>query len=699
MSPLEQTLMHRRDFLKLSSGTTAALVLGFAWPLGCKENQVPEGDFVPNAYLEIRSDDTILVTMPRSEMGQKIYTALPMIVAEELEADWSRIKVVQGDLDRDTFGSQTTGGSASIRTQYDRLRLAGATAKTMLIMAAAQTWNVPVAECHAELSQVIHTSSRRSLSYGELAGLAATLPRPSDVVLKDPREFKIIGQAYKSLDSLGKVDGSIIYGYDFKLPDMLIAAIARIPKLGGKLLDFDDSEALKVPGVIQVASVSAGVAVLARNSWAALQGRRKLKLNWDAGPNADLNSDTISQQLHEALKQPGSILRTEGSLADGRVNSTLEVDLTFEVPYLDHAPQEPNNCTAQIQAGLCQVWAPTQNPGAAFGAAKQVTGFADAQIRIHTLRMGGGFGRKLQSDFVRDAVEVALLTDQPVKVIRTRDEDIRNGFYRPTSVHHTRLGLNANGQPQYWQHHLAGPLKEASGVITGGADEFVYAMPSQHISYSGTDIPVPIGAWRSVAHTQNAFVHESMMDEAARRSGQDPLAFRRSLLQDNPRHLGVLDLVAQSCNWDTPLPPGRARGLAVHFSFHSWVAVVVEVSQPEGTGIRIDKITAAIDCGTVINPDGVRAQVEGGIVMGLTAALYGEITLKQGRVQQSNFHDYRLLTMAEMPLMDIHIVPSTEPPTGAGEPPVPPTPPALANAIAALTGKRITRLPIKDQLG
>lgn len=698
MSPQSLKHLNRREFLKLGSGSTAALVLGFYWPLSCKNAEsIEDFSFAPNAYLEIHSNDTIIVVMPRSEMGQKIYTALPQIVAEELEADWNKIKVVQGDLNG-VYGSQTTGGSASIRTQYDRMRKAGATAKTMLVQAAAATLSVPESECYASEGYVYHKGSDQKLSYGSLVELASTLEVPEKVTLKDPKEFRIIGKAYKSLDGLGKVDGSIKFGYDFELPGMLTAVVSRIPKLGGSLNSFDDSLAMTVPGVIKVAPVTAGVVVIAENTYAALQGRNRLKVKWNDGPHAELNSTKISRLLREALQTEGTLIRSEGDAEASISRSSDRIDLMFEVPFLDHAPQEPNNCTAQIKDGLCEVWAPTQNPGAAFWAAKEVTQLEDNMIKIHTLRLGGGFGRKLQSDYVRDAVEAAQLVDAPVKVVRTRDEDIKNGFYRPATVHQVSVGLDAKQNPTSWNHKVSGPHNGWVPMITGGADELPYAIPNQHVSYVMTELPVPIGAWRSVAHTQNAFVHESTVDEIARRSGIDPLTFRRNLLQGHPRHLGVLDLVAKACDWGKPTTEGKGRGLAVHFSFHSYVAIVMEISETKGS-IRIEKVTAAVDCGTVINPDGVRAQVEGGIVMGLTAALYGEISYRRGEVEQSNFHNYKLLSIAQMPEIEVHIVESTEPPTGIGEPPVPPTPPALMNAIADLTGKRITRLPLKRQLG
>ena len=473
---------------------------------------------------------------------------------------------------------------------------------------------------------------------------------------------------------------------------MLTAVIKRIPTFDGQVLDYDDSETMQVPGVKAVVQVSSGVAVVANDTWSAIQGRKALKVNFDPGPSANLNSADIRQRMLTALDRPGEVLRDDGNISKKKAAKSLE--LLFEVPYLDHAPQEPNNCTAHFYDGICEIWAPTQNPGASFEAAKSITGFDDARIILHTLRMGGAFGRRLAADYTVDAVEVAKHFSEPVKVVRMRDEDIKHGTYRPATVHRLKAGIGDRGEALYWKHTVSGPQVGWHGTITGGAPDLVYSIPNIHVDVVMTPLPVPTGPFRSVAHTQNAFVNECGLDALARLAGQDPYTYRRELLKDSPRHIGVLDLVAEKSGWGSTLEQGHARGLAVHYSFRSYCAMVAEVSQEKSGEFRIHRMTAAIDCGQVINPDGVRAQVEGGIVMGLTAALHGKITLENGRVNQSNFHNYPLLKMDETPIMDIHIVKSEEAPTGAGEPPVPPTPPALLNAIAELTGEYITRLPI-----
>ena len=691
MTDLQMGQISRREFIKLSSGSTIALLLGFSISRCESQTQIEKFSFEPNIYVSIGSDDTVTVVMPRSEMGQKIYTALPMILAEELEADWSKVRVVQGDFNP-VFGSQTTGGSASIRTHYNRLREAGATARMMLVLAAAGKWEVSPDKCYASEGYVYLQGSRKKLSYGKLAALATSVEIPEKPILKDPKDFKIIGRSIKSLDSAYKVDGSLIFGYDFTLPGMLTAVIMRIPTFDGKVLDYDDSETMQVPGVKAVVQVSSGVAVVANDTWSAIQGRKALKVNFDPGPSANLNSADIRQRMLTALDRPGEVLRDDGNISKKKAAKSLE--LLFEVPYLDHAPQEPNNCTAHFYDGICEIWAPTQNPGASFEAAKSITGFDDARIILHTLRMGGAFGRRLAADYTVDAVEVAKHFSEPVKVVRMRDEDIKHGTYRPATVHRLKAGIGDRGEALYWKHTVSGPQVGWHGTITGGAPDLVYSIPNIHVDVVMTPLPVPTGPFRSVAHTQNAFVNECGIDALARLAGQDPYTYRRELLKDSPRHIGVLDLVAEKSGWGSTLEQGHARGLAVHYSFRSYCAMVAEVSQEKSGEFRIHRMTAAIDCGQVINPDGVRAQVEGGIVMGLTAALHGKITLENGRVNQSNFHNYPLLKMDETPIMDIHIVKSEEAPTGAGEPPVPPTPPALLNAIAELTGEYITRLPI-----
>ncbi len=689
------TAINRRDFLKLSTSAGIGLVLGFCLPTkklyGIDSPEAVES-FAPNVWLAIDRSGTVTITFSRCEMGQKIWTSLPMIVAEELEADWSKVRIKQGDFNRAAYGSQTTGGSASVRTSYNRLRRAGAVAREMLISAAAQTWKVPVNRCRAENGTVINLDTKQKLKYGELTELAAQQPIPDEVPLKDPKDFKIIGQSLKSLNADLRVNGKAVFGLDFKLPGLLTAVIARCPVIGGKVANFDDSITKTIPGVRHVVEVTNGVAVVADDTWTAIKGRKALKITWDEGPNANLSSEIISETLKNAVEKPGTVLRDDGNVEKAEKESRKKITADFEVPYLDHAPMEPMNCTAYVHENTCEIWAPTQRPSRAHRIGTQVTGLDAKNVIVHILPMGGAFGRRLQYDYVRDAVEVSNLIKAPVKVLRTRDEDIQHGTYRPATYHRVSGSLDKNGYPLSWNHRVSGP-GPYPGLITGGADTLAYDIPNIHVDYVMSDISIPTGAWRSVANTQNAFVNECFIDELAVAAGKDPYLYRRKLLEIYPRMVKVLDLVAEKAHWGNQ-PKGHFQGIAIHPSFHSRAAIVVELNTDKRGGLNIHKVVCAIDCGLAINPDGVKAQLEGGIILALTAALYGAITLKNGRVQQSNFHNYKLLTMRETPLLETYIVDIDEPPTGVGEPPVPPTPPALANAIFAATGKRIRTLPV-----
>ena len=688
--------INRRDFIKLSATTGIGLVIGFHLPfkslLAIERIETPQF-FTPNVWLSIDQSGIATVTVSRCEMGQKIWTSLPMIVAEELEADWSRVRVTQGDFNRSAYGSQTTGGSASIRTSYDNLRKAGAVAREMLIAAAAEIWDVPASSCRAENSTVMHVSSQKKLDYGELVETASRLKVPGEVPLKDPENFKIIGKSIKSVDAETRVDGSAIFGYDFQLPGVLIAAVEHCPVFGGKVKQFDDTVAKLVPGVKHVVQIKSGVAVVADNTWASPQGRKALKITWDEGSNTHLSSEEISRTIRENSRDRGTVIRDDGKPQKVLTGTENKHKAVYELPYLDHAPMEPLNCTADVRDDSCEIWVSTQRPSRAHRAGMEITGLPAKSVKVHIQLMGGAFGRRLYNDYVWDAVEISKILRVPVKVIRTRDEDLQHGFYRPASYHKVRGSLDTKGYPNVWIHRISGSCPY-EGLLTMGAAEMPYAIPNVQVDYVTSDITIPVGAWRSVSHTQNAFVNECFIDELAEIAGKDPYRFRRDLLQEHPRLLGVLDLAAKKAGWGKQRN-GHYQGIAVHASFHSYAAVVSEVSVDTKGNLNIDKIICAIDCGTVVNPDGVKSQMEGGVVLALTAALYGAITFKNGRVQQSNYHNYKLLKMKNMPRVETFIVPSTKSPTGVGEVLVPPTPPALINAISAATGKRIRKLPIR----
>ena len=686
--------INRRDFIKYSGLTTAGLVFGFY--VSSAEKLIAQSSktsFNPNIWLQIDKDGIVTITMHRTEMGQKVWTALPMIVAEELEADWSKIKVVQGNLNEE-FGSQQTGGSASVRTSYDKLRKAGATAREMLISAAAIEWGVERETCFAENGYILSSLNDNKLSYGQLIDRANTLAVPKTVTLKDPKDFKIIGTSKKSLVQSSKIDGSLQYGYDLQFPGMLTAMVIHSPVVGGKAKSFDASDVLNVNGVKKVFQISNGIAIVGENTWSIIEGQKKIKIEWEPGDNKDLNSETISEIFKNALSKKSKIVLQKGDFHEGYNSSKHQLEAIYEAPYLDHATMEPMNCTVKIEDGKCEMWVPTQDPAGAFNEAQTITGFTKGNIKIHTLKAGGGFGRRLAEDYVTEAVEIAMQVDGTVKVIRTREEDIKNGTYRPATINQVKAGLDRNGLPTSWFNRVSGPDNAHYWFITGGSDDLPYDIPNIHIDYVRSKVDIPIGPLRSVGHIQSAFVNECFIDELANLVNQDPFKYRRNLMTNNKRQLNVLKTAAEKADWQGRENNGKFYGLASHYSFQSYAAMVAEISFNSKRKMKINRIICAIDCGLVINPDGVRAQVESGVALALTAALFGEITFMNGKVQQSNFHNYKLIRMNQMPRIETHIIPSYQAPTGAGEPPVPPTAPALANAIFAATGIRHRKLPI-----
>ncbi len=717
--------MERREFIRVAAGVGAGLTLAVSLD-GCSE-PAPSSTaaFAPNAWIRIGTDGVVTVMVDRSEMGQGISTALPMLVAEELDADWGLVRYQFAPANEAYYNPimkiQATGGSTSVRAAWGPLRQAGATARAMLIGAAAAEWKVRPEECGTEAGFVVHAGSGRRAGYGALAEAAAGLPVPAAVTLKKSSEFRLIGQPLRRLDLLDKVTGRAVFGSDAGPRDALVAVIARSPTLGGTLVTYDPIGALAVPGVKQVFQTTSGVAVVATTFWAARTGRNALKVLWNEGVAAALSDATISEELDTLIASGGRLAESAGDLASV-VPATL-LEAVFDVPYLAHATMEPMNCTADVRADGVTVWAPTQFQaapsfmagGGARGVAASIAGVSVDQVEIHTTHLGGGFGRRSEVDFVREAVEVSKSVKAPVRVVWTREDDMQHDFFRPIARHAIAAGLDATGAPVLWRHivaspsifakflpsfvpewmaHLAGPLK--GGVDQSameGAVDMVYPVPNREFRYAEARFPVPVGYWRSVGHTHTAFAVECMIDELAAAAGRDPVAFRRLLLADAPRHRAVLDLAAEQSGWGTPLPAGRFRGVAVHESFGSWVAQVAEVSVT-GSVVRVHRVVCAVDCGTVVNPDTVRAQMEGSIVYGLTAALKGRISIQGGKVKQTNFHDYPMLRMSEMPVIDVHIVSSPFDPGGVGEPATPPIAPAVANAVFAATGRRVRSLPI-----
>ena len=703
------TQVTRRAFLETAGAAGAGLVISFYLPSGLRFRSPTAGPFAPNAWLRIGEDESVLVIVDRSEMGQGVTTALPMLLAEELEADWSRIRIEFAPADKaytnPMFGMQGTGGSTSVRAAYTPLRKAGAAARELLVAAAAQTWGVEKAECRAERGAVVHARSKRRLTYGKLVTKAATLGAPPDVPLKDPKDWKILGTRVRRLDTPPKVDGSAQFGIDVKVPGMLVAVVARSPVFGGKVTSFDAAKAKAVPGVRQVVQISSGVAVVADGYWPAKKGRDALAVTWDEGPTASVSSATIAQLFGQRAEQAGAVARHAGD-PDGTLGSApAKVDAVYDLPFLAHATMEPMNCTAHVRADGVDIWAPTQFQTGAQGFGAKIGGVTPDKVKVHTTYLGGGFGRRFELDFIQEALETSKAVGAPVKVIWSREDDIRNAQYRPANHHRMRAGLDANGQPVAWTHRIVAPSIMARvfpDTVKNGLDEeaveggvgMPYAIPNVHVDYLLTDTGIPVGFWRSVNNSYNAFAVESFIDELAHAAKKDPYEYRRDLLGKAPRYLGALNLAASKAGWGTAPPAGRARGIAVYKSFESYVAEVAEVSVATDGAVKVHRVVCAVDCGPVVNPSIVEAQMESAIVYGLTAALYGEIAIEGGRVKQSNFHDYQMLRLAEMPKVEVYIVPSTDAQGGVGEPGTPPIAPAVANAIFAATGKRIRKLPI-----
>lgn len=709
--------MNRRDFLKTGAALGGGMIIGFYLPpVGSEARAQSAASFTPNAFIRIGSDDAVTILVNKSEMGQGIYTALPMIAAEELEADWRHIRVeaapVAPEYNHTVFGTQVTGGSTSVWSSWDQLRQAGAMAKAMLVAAAAATWEVDPSACMAEKGIVAHTLSGRRLSFGQLASRASGMEPPETVRLKDPKDFKLIGNAIPRLDTPDKTRGKAVFGIDFNRDGLLTAVVARPPTFGGQLQKLKDSKARRVPGVRSVLPIETGVAVVADDLPAAKKGRDALEIDWYDGPSASIDSKGLHDVYVRLVGQPGAVARSDGDAEAALSRSSRRMTAVYALPYLAHAPMEPLNCVADVRPDGCDVWTGTQLQTVDRDAAAEVSGLPPEKVRVHTLLLGGGFGRRAvpNSHFVREAVEISKTVKAPVKVVWTREDDMRGGYYRPLYVHGLEAGLDADGNLAAWRHRIAGqsiltgtPFEQylvkdgIDGTSVEGAVGLPYAIPNLSVEYHLTHVGVPVLWWRSVGHTHTAFSTECFLDEIAAAGGGDPYTFRRELLKGHPRHLAALDLAAEKAGWGDSLPKGHGRGIAVHESFRSFVAQVAEVSVSPSGRVRVHRVVCAIDCGPVVNPDTIHAQMDSGIIFGLTAALYGEITLEKGRVQQGNFHDYPLLRIHETPHIETHIVPSTEAQGGVGEPGVPPIAAAVCNAIYAATGQRIRRLPIRAE--
>ena len=711
--PLEK--LDRRDFLKKTAAGGAGLVIGFYLP-GKHEALAAEKPMqMPrlNAWVMIAPDESVTLMIDKAEMGQGVVTSLSMLLAEELELDWKKIKTqfapAAPEYFNPVFGMQGTGGSTSVRASWEPLTKAGAAAREMLVAVAAQQWYVEASTCHAENGAVVHNATGKKLTYGALVERAAKLPVPASPKLKDPKDYKFIGKPVKRLDTPAKVNGTAGFGIDVRLPNIQHAVVARCPVFGGKLKSFDDSKAKVVRGVKQVLQISSGVAVVADNTWSAMEGRRALKIDWDEGANAAVSSESIRKLYLENVEKPGAIARKDGDFDKAMAGATKKVEAVYEVPFLAHATMEPMNCAADVRADGCDIYAPTQFQTLNQVTGARITGLKPEQIRIHTTFLGGGFGRRAEQDFIAEAVEISKSAGAAVQVTWSREDDVQGDMYRPAALCKLTAGLDANGWPVAYKSRVVSPSimsRFFPGSVKNGLDETSvegqanakYGIPNFVVEYVLTETGIPVGFWRSVGNSQNGYITEAFMEELAHAAGKDSFEFRRKLLADAPRHRGVLEMAAEKAGWGKPLAAGRTRGIAVVESFGSFVAEVAEVSFNKSSGeVKVHRVVCAVDCGKHVNPDTVAAQMEGGIVYGLTAALKGQITIAKGRVQQSNFHDYEMLRMNETPKVEVHIVPSNDPPGGCGEPGTPPVAPAVCNAIFAATGKPIRRLPIRRE--
>jgi len=710
----ERRGIQRRDFLKVSVAASGGLVIGFQFPgiSRMASAQASVSAFMPNAFVRIGTDERITVIVNHSEMGQGVYTSLPMLLAEELDADWTKVGYESAPVDpkynHPAFGMQVTGGSSSVWSGLEQFRQAGAAARAMLVAAAAQQWNVDAASCRTE-SGAVFSGSNRKLSYGQLVSAAAKLTPPEHVQLKDPKTFRLIGKPIKRLDTPVKLNGEAVFGIDVKLPGMLTAVIARPPIFGAKMKSFDDSRARSRAGVRKIIAVPTGVAVIADTFWQAKMAREALQVNWDEGSMQNFSTSQMMQEFRERAKTPGTSVRKEGDAAGALMNAAKKIEAVYEVPYLSHLMMEPLNCTVDLRPDSCEVWTGSQFQTVDRANAAKAAGLPNEKVQLHTTFLGGGFGRRAnpQSDFVVEAVHVAKAAGTPVKVIWTREDDMRGGWYRPAFLHAIEGGVDASGNAVSWSSRLVG-----QSIMTGtpfaammqgkaydpasveGVDDLPYAIPNVTVESHQAEINVPVQWLRSVGHSHTAFAVECFMDELAFLAQKDPYQFRRQLLLKQPRHLGVLDLAAQKAGWDKPLPKGMGRGIAVHFAFGSYSAHVAEVSVTDDK-VRVHRMVCAIDCGQYVNPGIIAAQAEGGAIFGASAALFQELTFEGGRLQQTNFNTFPVMRINECPEIETYIVESKEKAGGIGEPGVPCAAPAIANAVFAATGKRIRRLPIR----
>jgi isoquinoline 1-oxidoreductase subunit beta len=702
----------RRRFLLAGAASGGGLMLSLHLPFASRDVAAAGADgFVPNAFIRIAPDGPVVLTMPYVEMGQGTYTAIPMLIVEELEVDLEQVRLEHAPPDEKRYanpllGVQATGNSNAIRGAWQPLRQAGAVARTMLVSAAAKRWNVDPASCRAQSGEVLHAPTGRRVRYGDLAAEAARLPVPENVALKRPEDFKLIGKLVKRLDTPAKVNGTAVFGIDVRPPGVKIATLAQSPVFGGRVKSVNDAAAKTVKGVRQIVRLDDAVAVVADHMGAAKKGLAALVIEWDDGPHAKLSTDDIAAELEKATLNSGPVAQNIGDIDKAMASAVTKVEATYQVPFLAHAAMEPMNCTVHVRNDGCEVWVGSQALTRAQATAAKTTGLPLDRVVVHNHLIGGGFGRRLDVDGVTRAVQIAMHVDGPVKVVWTREEDIQHDMYRPYWLDRISAGLDNTGKPVAWNHRYAGssviarwlPPAFKNGLdldSTEGAIDLAYALPNMHVEYLRVEPPGILTAfWRSVGPSHNVFVTESFMDELAAAAEQDAVAYRRALLDRSPRAKAVLDLAAAKAGWGQPLPPRAGRGVSLQFVFRTYMAQVAEVEVAKNGAVHVRRVVCAVDCGTVVNPDTVRAQIQGAIIFGITAALYGEITLKNGRVEQANFDTYQMLRIDQAPAVEVYIVASSEPPSGIGECGTSAIVPAISNAIFAATGKRLRKMPV-----